>query len=391
MFNCVHPWPKTGKTILRGLFLLSVAVATGTLLLIAQPPGGAGKGKQKAKGPEPCERACLEDFANQYLDALVAHNPFGLPLAKGVKFTENGYELPMGDGLWNVATGLGRYRIYVADFTAPEQQGQFGPNVAQSVPQGGQVGLIATVYENQRPVTLALRLRIEDRKISEIETMVSRVSAPTGGGFGAPKGKGKGKGKGPAPRPVGAANLEQMFGPAADFMEAVPEAERSSRVELIDIANSYFDALEQSSGDIALFAETCDRIENGSRVTNNPGAAPAPRGTIDTDAMGCAEQITSQAFAGYQVVYPRRFPVIDEERQLVMAWAMYQQPGTVLTVESPGLGNIELPVERSQPAFVETVQIFKIENGRIRRMEGLTQTLPYGTPDVWFPDTWRKK
>ena len=231
-----------GKTMLRGLFLLGAAVATGTLLLTAQPPGGAGKGKQKDKGPVHCDRACLEDLANQYLDALVAHNPFGLPLAKGVKFTENGYELPMGDGLWNVATGLGRYRIYVADFTSPSMIFQSGPNIYPQ-PVGDQVGVIATVYENQRPVTLALRLRVQDGEIHEIETVVSRVAAPTGGGFGAPKGKGKGKGKGPAPRPVGAANLEQMFGPAEDFMEAVPEAERSSRVDLINIANKELDSI----------------------------------------------------------------------------------------------------------------------------------------------------
>ncbi len=121
MCDCVRPWGKQlgkkSRLILRGAFYLGAIVAMGTLLLTAQPPGGAGKGKQKDEGPEHCDRACLEDFANQYLDALVAHNPFGLPLAKDVKFTENGYELPMGDGLWNVATGLGRYRIYVADST----------------------------------------------------------------------------------------------------------------------------------------------------------------------------------------------------------------------------------------------------------------------------------
>ena len=64
-------------------------------------------GKAKAKAPEPCERACLEDFVNQYLDGLVAHSAFSLPLASRVRFSENNQLLELGDGLWNVTTGVG--------------------------------------------------------------------------------------------------------------------------------------------------------------------------------------------------------------------------------------------------------------------------------------------
>ena len=42
---------------------------------------------------EECDRACLEKFADQYLDALVAHDPSQIPLADNVKFTENGQEV----------------------------------------------------------------------------------------------------------------------------------------------------------------------------------------------------------------------------------------------------------------------------------------------------------
>jgi len=39
-------------------------------------------------------------LTDQYLAALVKHDPSGLPLARGVRFTENTAEIRIGDGLW---------------------------------------------------------------------------------------------------------------------------------------------------------------------------------------------------------------------------------------------------------------------------------------------------
>src|SRR5215471_13371014 len=46
-------------------------------------------------GPIPlnCNRACLEDLVNQYLAAVIAHDPKKLPLSADVKYTENDQEL----------------------------------------------------------------------------------------------------------------------------------------------------------------------------------------------------------------------------------------------------------------------------------------------------------
>jgi hypothetical protein len=40
---------------------------------------------EAAKPGVSCDRAFLEGFVNQYLDALVARNPYSLPLAPKVK------------------------------------------------------------------------------------------------------------------------------------------------------------------------------------------------------------------------------------------------------------------------------------------------------------------
>ncbi|MEO5922404.1 MAG: hypothetical protein ABIR70_01110 [Bryobacteraceae bacterium] len=315
------------KTVVSGALALAACV---TLLFAQGPPPGAAKGKEKA--PEPCERVCLEAFVTQYLEALVAHNPFGLPLASRVKFTENDQVLDLGDGLWNVTTGIGKYKSMVSD------------------PQSQQVGFLGTVLANDRPTTLALRLKLENRKISEIETLVN-VSNP------------------PVPT-AGAAALDAL---ALDPLWLQAETQRSTREQLIAAANTYFDALESSNPGLAQFDPQCRRVENGVGKADD-----------------CANEIRSRMLSNFQVVYPRRIPVVDEERQLVFGFFMHQQSGDVLQVESPGRPAYKFPEASSQPAFVEAAQVFKLTGGRIRRIESITSVLPYGTPNPFFGDDWRR-
>ena len=342
------------KTVFGSVMALAACIG----LLFAQGGPGAIKGKVKAKGPDLCDRPCLEGFVNQYLDALVAHNPFGgLPLASKVKFSENDQLLDLGDGLWNVTTGVGKYKLIVAD------------------PQSQQVGFLGTVLANDRPTTLALRLKLENRKISEIETLVTVSNPPPPGA------------KGPTPAPNGAAALDAMGVPDSEFLQA--ETQRSTREQLIAAANAYYDAMERGDAGLVQLDAQCNRIENGVQMTNSKSANVAVGG-IDPRAMTCAEQISSKVLSNYQVVYPRRIPVVDEERQTVYGFFMYQQPGDVLEVQSPGRGVYKFSEANSQPGFVDVAQVFKIMRGRIRRMEALTSPVPYGTPNPFFNDDWRR-
>jgi hypothetical protein len=167
----------------------------------------------------------------------------------------------------------------------------------------------------------------------------------------------------------------------------VAEAERRSREQLLNIANAYFDALERGDASTVQFDAACQRLENGTQMTNNP--TPNAKG-IDPRALSCVDQITSKVMTHYQAVYPRRVPVIDEERQLVFGMFMLQQPGDMLEVASPGRGVYRFPDASSEPGFVQMAQMFKVQAGRIVRMEALTTALPYGTPDPYFKDDWRR-
>jgi hypothetical protein len=173
----------------------------------------------------------------------------------------------------------------------------------------------------------------------------------------------------------------------AVFTAVAPEGERKTREQLIALSNAYFDAMERGDSGQVQFDPQCNRIENGVQVTNNP--TPAAKG-IDPQALSCADQIAGRVFANYQVIYPRRTPVIDEERQIVFGFFMFQQPGDVLEVASPGRGAYKFPEASSQPGFVHVAQMFKFTGGKIRRMEAMTQVLPYGTPDPFFKDDWRR-
>ncbi len=68
-------------------------------------------------GPIPlnCDRACLEGVVNQYLAALVAHDPKRLPLSADVKYTEQDQPMELGDGFWKTVQGVGNYKHIFAD------------------------------------------------------------------------------------------------------------------------------------------------------------------------------------------------------------------------------------------------------------------------------------
>src|SRR5665213_947634 len=103
-----------------------------------------------------CGRACLEGIMNEYLDAMVAHDPSHLPVTPTIKFTEDDVVLKLGDGLWNTASARGVYKEYFDD------------------PEEGQVAFFGTMMDNGHGIALALRLKIENRRISEAESVVVR-------------------------------------------------------------------------------------------------------------------------------------------------------------------------------------------------------------------------
>jgi hypothetical protein len=274
-----------------------------------------------------CDRVCLEGFMNQYLDAMVAHDPSHLPVTPAMKFTEDDVVLKLGDGLWNTASARGIYKEYFDD---PEQ---------------GQVAFVGTLKENGHGIALALRLKIENRRISEAESVVVR-----------------------SPRTFDL--MEKAAAPDALLLETVPASSRLPRTQLTAIANQYFEAIEQGNGKVAPFDTDCNRFENGMQTSG---------------ALGCSAQLDTQVFNYISRIFPRRFLVVDPDRQVVFGFFMFNHRGDVLWVNSPGEGKHDMMGAAKRPFSVDVAEAFRIKDNKIRKVEALMTALPYGARSPFVP------
>jgi hypothetical protein len=325
----------------------------------------AGIDARAQRGAAACDRACLEGFVDRYLDALVAHDPKLLPLARNAKFTENGVRLDIGDSQWKTVTGKGKYRIFVTDVEA------------------GQVAFIGTVREEARgpeglPTAIALRLKVENRQITEIETLMIRSTAPAAGA----------RGQAPA-QPTGAAiNMERLATPNRLFTEIIPPGERMSREDLIKTANMYFSGMEKNDGKgVYPFTDDCNRIENGSLSTNVPlregQTRPDPKtATGYSSAWGCKEQFESGLIHFVWRIRDRRYVAVDPERGLVFSFAFFDHAlGKDRTFQTPDSRTVT--GGPPDPWTWQLAEMFKIEKGKIRQIEAVLLRAPYGMNSGW--------
>jgi hypothetical protein len=321
--------------------------------LLALFSAGAVAQAQAATPAETCNRACLESFVDRYLDAVAANQPSAVPLAQGVQFTEDGQRLVIGDGLWNTMRAKGKYRLFVTDVPA------------------GQVAFLGSIEEDHRdpqqgtPALIALRLKVKNMQITQIEQIVIRDEK--------------------AARRVNDMTVNPIY------LQTVPEKERMSRADLISTANKYFTGMQQNDGKGDYpFADDCNRLENGNVSTNAPTPAgekrPDPKTSLTYSAQwGCLEQFQSGLLHFVNRIRDRRFVAVDQERGIVYAFGFFDHSGgATRTFTAPdGRSVTSGPV---QPWTWEIAELFKIEKGKIRKIEALLQRSPYGMTSGW--STW---
>ena len=365
------------STFALGVVVLAVAVLlTGSLVLQTDA----------STGPIPlnCNRACLENVVNQYLAAVIAHDPKRAPLSADAKYTENDQVVSFGDGFWKTAQGRGKYTHIFAD------------------PEGGQVAFMGTMMEAGAPLLMSLRLRLELGRITEVESVYVKP------GVGGPN------------------NIPAMDAPHVweDYwFKSIPPAQRMSRQELIATADGYFTGLQKNDGKgingtgTYPFTNDCHRIENGSPTTNvvpNPNAPPAagrggagapggaapgggrgapaagavpttpaapPNPNINAFSMDCMSQFKLGYYFVVQNIHNRRYPVVDQERGIVWAHAIFDQG----TVNSGILSTGERYTFQgfNRPSSILVTEAFLIENGKIRRVEMIGPGVIYHLNSPW--------
>lgn len=289
-----------------------------------------------------CDRKCLNGLVDAYRAALVEHDPSRLPLTKDARYTENAQDLKFGDGLWGTLTGWGTYKLYIDD------------------PEEGQVGFLGVTDEAGMAGLLCVRLRIVNRKITEIEALITRKETAVS-----------------FTRPEGLSDPKIAPG-LAGFFEDVPESERESRKDLIAQTDLYFDGIEKSSGSVVPFAPHVIRVENGTQTCPSSFGPAAKNGPL-----GCAAQLDTHIFEYIRPIRPRRYTVVDRQRGIVMGTFMFNTAGTVKTVDVPGVGKVEETPAALRPFSEEVDEIFKIKNGQIDSIVAVMTGLPFGATSGW--------
>jgi hypothetical protein len=334
--------------MMRAVVLASLALVATASMARNAPDDSAPKGPRRVA----CDAACLREMVDQYLAAVAAHDPGRLPLAKHVRFTEMGQELQLGDGFWHTVSGVGHYKHYFPD------------------PEAGEIGFIGTMHEYGNLVLIGLRLRLEGRRISEIETVFYR------------------KGSGPAWNDAGMDRLDTDGRVAPVWLETIPPAERMSRAQLAHTANLYFVGLQGNDGKgidgtgFYPFTKDCLRVENGVQTTSNPTLIPnLPPGAFNYFALDCAQQFESGYLAVVTRIHHRRFMAVDPELGTVFALAVFDQAGTT-SVRLTNGQVVPMPVF-NRPSSILIVEAFKIEKGLIRRIEAIGTGVPYHMSPGW--------
>lgn len=267
-----------------------------------------------------CDRQCLTDIMTRYLNAMVAHDPSSVPVAPNVKFTEDTKVMKLGEGAWKSVTKLRPYRVDFIDV------------------RDGVAAVHAVAEENGTPVLFAARLKVVDRKITEIETMVVRNREE--GVLFAPD------------------NLKE---PTATMRYMPQPSERTPRQQMIDIATRYPEGLRIGSfekSDVP-FASNAYRFENGMRMAG-PGCTFQPP---------ACEKMRSQripTLAGMQ----RRLVAVDEEMGVVLFYLQFGKGSLPGPNDAKGLG-------------IATFEAFKVYGGMVHAAEAILEAAPYSASSGW--------
>src|ERR1041385_4659849 len=87
--------------------------------------GTASPAAAQAPAQAACDRACLRTMLDQYLQAVIKHDPKAAPLIVGFRQTENAVNVAPGGGVWKTVTGLGKVQRRYLDAVSG-QAGYYG-------------------------------------------------------------------------------------------------------------------------------------------------------------------------------------------------------------------------------------------------------------------------
>ncbi len=324
------------------------AVALVALALLASCGKKAPAPPPTATAPKihtPCDRPCLEALVDQYLDAVLAHDPHRIPITPDFIFTENGVRLDAGDGLWRTMSEKGSFRMFVTDV------------------EGQHVAFLGSIREDGIPAMIAVHLHAKNRYIASAETFIQRNEES-------------------------ALGFEKI---GYTWQEPVAPEARTSRANLLHVSNQYFSGMERNDGMGEYpFAPDCNRIENGRFTTNvapKPGEKRADPKTANMYSAhwSCLEQFKSGLLYFVSRIRDRRFVAVDPERGLTFSFVFFDHAAGD-TRRFHSADGREVIAGPRQPWTWQLAEAFRIENGQIRQIMAIMERVPYGMNSGW--STW---
>lgn len=277
-----------------------------------------------------CDKACLESLADDYRRAYLAHDPSQVAVAAEVRFSENFVVMPFPDATWDTITE------------------EVGPALTLSDPATGQIGIFTSIMQQDTMGFLVVRLKVEDRKITEIEHVISTARNISG-----------------PPTPI-ADTPQYEHDPLIN--QLVAPGERLDRAGMNAHAHGYFDTLQRNDGEIrgTCFAPGATRRENGRLYT----------------------EIEEGFLSGFYWFNDRvrRWPVlVDEERGVVLARGFIDHKGD-LDEYALTDGTMQRSIYR-EPHSWGFLEMFAIRNDCIAAVVATFIGSPYYMQSPWDSST----
>jgi hypothetical protein len=289
-----------------------------------------------------------------YLKALLAHDSSTLPLSPTLKATENAEPSDLKSGLWTQASKIGSYAFTVTD---------------RLTNQHGFVGLIWRGDKDASLVSIRIKVNQQGQiEESEIIVGLDRFPGTTG------------------------TDPKTLTTWRPDFGTVVPVEKRLSREKLQAIAASYYDGVNNCTPEKVPLSHTGNRVENGTRITNTSTFSFAdgmyesldPNVTIPNFAEWSAKEQFDRGLWNADTVAGARFPLIDVEHGLVMAYALYQSWTKSDVLDVKGVGKVRrLGVKDRMGVSLCMMELFKIRDEEIHDMESVWFVGPYPMESGW--------
>lgn len=324
-------------------------IAAVAALSAAAPAAAQAPMEPSALPNTSCARECLLAVLKQHMDALGARSPSAVPVAPTLLYTENNVPIKLGEGAWAAVTAVDKVGLEVAD------------------PETGHAAWFGSIREHGVPAFYAVRIRVRDGRIDEIESVIHRKTG--------------------LPAPYG--DAENMVHDPA-FYEILPEEQRRPRERLRAIADSYFDTTELNDGQVfAPFDDECGRLENGISTTAAPKDSSGG-GNAASIAQGCEDQFKLGIYKINKRIRERLYPIIDTERGIVVASGFFDHANEWDRYKLTD--GREMRTALKWPNSITLLEAFRIKDAKIHRVEAVFTYVPYfmhnpfAGPDSKLPD-----